>query len=268
MFGHTFYHGTIRRYVTLFGTLFNDIYVNRPDTVHNLIRTVKVPVMYGPKEKVLARLTADPELNRMPAIVLPMISFEMTDISYDASRKLNTIGKRYKKDTDNPSGLTYQYNPVPYNISFSLSILVKNTDDGTRIIEQILPFFTPDWTATVNLIPDMDIVMDIPVVLDTVSLSDSYEGDFETRRALEWNLTFTLKGYIYGPLHKSGVITFANTSIYNSLVSNTELSNVVVEPGLTANGQPTSNAALSIGRDLIYPDDDFGYIITIRELGA
>ena len=110
--------------------------------------------------------------------------------------------------------------------------------------------------------------MDIPVVLDSVNLSDSYEGDFETRRALEWNLTFTLKGYLYGPLHKSGIITFANTSIYNSLVSNTELTNVIVEPGLTANGLPTSNAALSIGRDLIYPDDDFGYIITINEPGA
>lgn len=265
MFGHTFYHGTIRRYVVLFGTLFNDIYVNRPDPVHNEIHTVKVPVSYGPKEKVLARLTADPSLNRKPAVVLPVISFEMTDISYDGSRKLNTIGKRLRKDNNNASKLLYTYNPVPYNISFSLSILVKNTDDGTRIIEQILPFFTPEWTATVNLIPDADIVMDIPIILNDVRVSDSYEGDFETRRALEWNLTFTLKGYLYGPVQKSGIITFANTSIYNSLVSNTELVNFIVEPGLTANGQPTSNASLSIGRDLIYPDDDFGYIITINE---
>lgn len=268
MFGHNFYHGTIRRYVALFGTLFNDIYVNRPDTVRNEIHTIKVPVMYGPKEKVLARLTADPDLNRKAAIVLPIISFEMTDIQYDGSRKLNTIGKRYKKDGTDPSKMYYQYNPVPYNISFSLSILVKNTDDGTRIIEQILPFFTPEWTATVSLIPDMDITMDIPIILGDVRLNDTYEGDFETRRTLEWNLTFTLKGYIFGPVHRSGVIKFANTSIYNSLSSNTELVNVIIQPGLLANGSPTTNASLTISSDLIYPDDDYGYIVRYDEPAA
>lgn len=268
MFGHSFYHGSIRRFVTIFGTLFNDIYVNRPDPLHNEIHTIKVPVTYGPKEKALARLTADPSLNRKPAIVLPMISFEMTDISYDGSRKLNTIGKRYKKDGTDANKMFYQYNPVPYNINFSLSILVKNTDDGTRIVEQILPFFTPDWTVTVNMIPDMDVTMDIPVVLNDVRLNDTYEGDFETRRALEWNMTFTLKGYLYGPIHKSGVIKFANTSIFNSLTSNTELVNVTVEPGLLANGSPTTDSTLTISRDLINPDDDFGYIVRYDEPGA
>lgn len=268
MFGHTFYHGSIRRYVTVFGTLFNDIYINRPDPVHNEIHTIKVPVTYGPKEKVLARLTADPALNRKTAIVLPIISFEMTDISYDGSHKLNTISKRYKKDADDPNKLMYQYNPVPYNISFSLSILVKNTDDGTRIVEQILPFFTPEWTVTVNMVPDMDINMDIPVILHDVKLSDNYEGNFENRRVLEWDMTFTLKGYLYGPIHKSGIIKFANSSIFNSLSSNTELTNIVVTPGLLANGSPTSSANLTITRDLIYPDDDFGYIVRYDEPGA
>jgi len=238
--------------------LFNDIYLNRPDPTHNEIHTIKVPVTYGPKEKVLARLTADPSLNRKAAVILPIISFEMTDINYDGSRKLNTIGKRYKKDID----------PVPYNINFSLSVLVKNTDDGTRIIEQILPFFTPEWTVTVNMIPDMDVTMDIPIILNDVRVSDSYEGDFETRRALEWNMTFTLKGYLYGPIHKAGIIKFANSSIFNSLSSNTELSNVVVQPGLLANGSPTTSSNLTISRDLIYPDNDFGYIVRYDEPGA
>lgn len=268
MFGHTFYHGTIRRYVTLFGTLFNDIYINRPDDVHNEKHTIKVPVTYGPKEKMLARLTSDPELNRKTAVQLPIISFEMTDIQYDGSRKLNTIGKRYKKDSTDPNKLYYQYNPVPYNISFSMAILVKNTDDGTRIIEQILPFFTPEWTATVSLIPDMDINMDIPVILNDVTLSDSYEGNFEERRALEWNLSFTLKGYLFGPLHRAGVVKFANSSIYGTLNSNTELASIVVQPGLLANGSPTTSANLSISRDLIYPDDDFGYIVRYEEPAA
>lgn len=268
MFGHTFYHGSIRRYVVLFGTLFNDIIINRPDPAHNEIHTIKVPVTYGPKEKVLARLTQDPNLNRKTAIQLPVISFEMTDIQYDGSRKLNTIGKRYKKDGSDPNKMYYQYNPVPYNISFSLSILVKNTDDGTRIIEQILPFFTPEWTATVNLVPEMDISMDIPIILGDVTLSDSYEGDFETRRSQEWNLTFTLKGYLFGPVHRAGIIKFANSSIYNAISGNTELSNVTVEPGLLANGSPTTSADLTISRELIYPDDDFGYIVRYDEPAA
>jgi len=265
MFGHTFYNGSIRRYVTVFGTLFNDIYLNRPDPTHNQIQTVKVPVTYGPKEKVLARLTADPAINRKTSVVLPIISFEITDISYDGSRKLNTIGKRYKKDIDDPNKMLYQYNPVPYNINFSLSVLVKNTDDGTRIVEQILPFFTPEWTVTVNMIPDMDVTMDIPIVLNDVRVSDNYEGDFETRRSLEWNMTFTLKGYLYGPIHKAGIIKFANSSIFNSLSSNTELSNITVGPGLLANGSPTTSSELTISRDLIYPDDDFGYIVRYDE---
>ena len=266
MFGHTFYHGSIRRYVVLFGTLFNDIVINRPDPTHNEIHTIKVPVTYGPKEKVLARLTQDPTLNRKTSVQFPIISFEMTDITYDGSRKLNTIGKRYKKDSTNPNKIYYQYNPVPYNINFSLSILVKNTDDGTRIVEQILPFFSPEWTATVALIPDMDITMDIPIILNDVKLNDSYEGDFETRRVLEWNMTFTLKGYLYGPIHRAGIIKFANSAIYNSLTSNTELSNVTVMPGLLSNGSPTTSANLTISRDLIYPDDDFGYIVRTEVL--
>ena len=268
MFGHTFYHGTIRRYVVLFGTLFNDIHVNRPDSAHNEIQTIKVPVTYGPKEKVLSRLTADPALNRKAAIVLPAISFEMTNIQYDGSRKLNTVGRRSKVNGADPNKLLYQYNPVPYNITFSLSVLVKNTDDGNRIIEQILPFFTPEWTSTIALIPEMDISMDIPIILESVTLKDEYEGDYETRRTLEWNLSFTLKGYIFGPVHKSNIIKFANSSIYNSLASNTELSNVVVEPGLLANGSPTTNASLTISSALIYPDDDFGYIIKYNEPAA
>ena len=265
MFGHTFYHGSIRRYVVLFGTLFNDIVINRPDPTHNEIHTIKVPVTYGPKEKVLARLTQDPSLNRKTSVQLPIISFEMTDITYDGSRKLNTIGKRYKKDSTDPNKIYYQYNPVPYNINFSLSILVKNTDDGTRIVEQILPFFSPEWTATVALIPDMDITMDIPIILNDVKLNDNYEGDFETRRVLEWNMTFTLKGYLYGPIHRAGIIKFADSSIYNSLVSNSSLVTTTIQPGLTANGSPTTSLASSIPASMIYPDDDFGYIIATEE---
>lgn len=265
MFGHTFYHGTIRKYVTLFGTLFNDIYINRPDTAHNQIHTIKVPIAYGPREKTLARLTADPNLNRMPAIVLPRMSFEITNMGYAAERKLNTINRRHKKDVTNPDVMKYQYNPVPYDIDFTLSVMVKNADDGTRIIEQILPFFTPEWNATVELIPEMSVIMDIPIVLKSVKTNDTYESDFETRRVLTWELDFTLKGYIFGPVRKSGIIKFANTNIYNSLASNTQLTNINIQPGLTEDGFPTSNAALTIPPALIFPDDDYGYIETVTD---
>lgn len=268
MFGSTFYHGTIRKYVSLFGTLFNDIYVNRPDTTHNEIKTVKVPVTYGPKEKVLARLTADPALNRKPSVVLPIISFQITDMRYDGTRKLNSVGKRHKKDVNNADKIYYNYNPVPYNITFSLSILVKNTDDGNRIVEQILPYFTPEWTATVELIPEMDIQMDIPIVLTDVRMNDSYEGSFEERRTIEWDLTFTLKGYLFGPQHHTNVIKFANTSLYNSITSNNVLAVVSVSPGMFANGLPTGNAAASVSRSVIFPDDTYGYIIDYTEPGA
>lgn len=266
MFGHTYYHGTIRKYVVLFGTLFNDIYITRPDPTHNRNLTVKVPVNYGPKDKVLARLTADPNLDRMPSIQLPRISFQINDLTYAADRKLNTIGKKYKQDISNADNLKYLYNPVPYDIRFSMSVITKNADDATRIVEQILPFFTPEWTTTVQLIPELDIILDIPIILNDVNVNDSYEGSFEDKsRVLTWDFVFTLKGYLFGPVRKNGVIKFANTQIYNSLSANQALTSVDVYPGLTSNGAPTSNSSATISRDNIYPDDDFGYIVNIEE---
>jgi hypothetical protein len=201
----------------------------------------------------------------MPAIQLPRMSFELLDMTYATSRKLNTLGKRYKVDPGSPNDLKYQYNPVPYDLRFSLSIMVKNTDDGTRIVEQILPYFTPEWTTTVHLIPEMDIVMDIPIVLTDVSVSDDYEGNFEQRRAVIWTLNFTLKGYLFGPVRRGGVIKFTETNIYNSLAANVQLQTVGIQPGLTANGQPTSNANTSVGIESIDAQDNFGYVVTITE---
>jgi hypothetical protein len=274
MFGHTFYFSTIRKYVTLFGTLFNDIHITRTDANNTTIALLKVPLAYAPKEKVLARVDADPNIDRQTAVLLPRMSFEMVDMKYDTSRKLNTVGRSVVKDTSSTSRLKYQYNPVPYNLSFRLYIYVKNAEDGTKIVEQILPFFTPDWTTTVQLIPEMGINMDIPVVLESVNIEDSYDGDFETRRALIWTLDFTLKGYIYGPIKKSGIIKFANTNFYippnvqdgqlQDAVGVTDVSErVTVRPGLTANGTPTSNVADSVALSVIEADDDFGYCVSI-----
>jgi len=220
MFGTTFYHSSLRKYVILFGTLFNNIYVNRKDSTREPgLQTIKVPLSYGPKEKTLARVMGDPTLSREFAIVLPRMSFELISLNYAGNRKLPTINKiTHKQMSDDDNRLSYAYNPVPYDLQFQLNIMVKNSDDGTQIVEQILPYFTPDWTATINVLPDLALAMDIPIVLNSVDNTDTYEGDFESRRALIWTLNFTMKGYLFGPVKKQGLI---KTAIVNALAANT-----------------------------------------------
>lgn len=205
------------------------------------------------------------------------MSFEMTKMVYDGSRKLPTINRLARKDPDDMNKMKYQYNPVPYDLQFKLYIYAKNAEDGTKIVEQILPFFTPDWTTTVNLIPEMGIKMDIPVILNDINIDDIYEDNFKKRDSLIWTIDFTLKGYIYGPVKTTKIIKFANTTFYipnvpdgqlRTAVGNTDpIDRVTVKPGLTANGTPTSNNDLTIPYTEIEADDDFGYITDIEFLG-
>lgn len=265
MLGHNFYHQHIRKYVAMFGTLFNDIYIQRQDS-----EVLKVPIAYGPREKFLARMD-DPDF-RNQAIVLPRMSFEITTMNYDPSRKLNKSTKLQYPATSNSKRLT-AFNPVPYNITFDLAIMVKNAEDGTRIIEQILPFFTPDFTATVILDSSMDLRYDIPLILENHSIEDTYEASFETRRALIHTLSFTMKAYILGPVTEAAVIKFANTNIYSpnnvtTAVSNTStefVQQISARPGLTANGEPTSNVADSVAITEINAADDYGFINVITD---
>jgi hypothetical protein len=140
--------------------------------------------------------------------------------------------------------------------------MVKTTEDGTRIVEQILPFFTPEWTATVSIVPDMDITMDIPVVLTSVSHSDGYEGSVEQDRVITWDLTFTVKGYLFGPISKGGVITLSTTNVFGGLASADPAVTTDVYPGLLANGSPTTNASLTVDRSLISSNDNYDYVVT------
>lgn len=274
MFGSTWHHDTLRKYVILFGTLFNNIWITRDNSAGESVQTMKVPLSYGPKEKFLARVDANPSLSNKVGIVLPRISFEMTSFTYDSERKLNTLNKIYKQPTNNGTddSVAYQYMPVPYNITFEMSIMVKNAEDGTRIIEQILPYFTPDWTASVNLIPEVNGTFDIPIILNDVNVTDSYEGSFEERRAIIWNLSFTMKGYIFGPTKKSGLIKHvqANMRLTDSPTTAnafTTAQTVVVtaRPGLTANGQPTTNTALTIDYIDIKSSDNYAFINEFEE---
>lgn len=274
MFGQVFNHGTLRKYVIYFGTLFNEVILTRDDSQGNQVAYMKVPLNYGPKEKYLARLDGNPTLDRPIAITLPRMAFEMVDIRYAADRKLTTTGKLRTSGTT-PDSAKYQYNPVPYDMIFNLYIMVKNAEDGTRIVEQILPFFAPEWTATLNINPDLGIKYDIPVVLNSVKNEDTYEGSFETRRALIWTLQFTMRGYLFGPTKESKLVKQSEINILAPTgqtitdgIANTSLLNTVevtVIPGLTANGNPTSNAAASIDKSEILSTDDYGFIIDIQE---
>lgn len=272
MFGHgPYYFSTIRKMVIYFGNVFNDLHITRSDAEGNVVQLLKVPLTYAPKNKMLLRIAADPEIQRQDAITLPRMSFELTSMKYDGDRKLHTSGKVAVKDNSDANKLKRQYNPVPYNFEFALHIYVKNAEDGTKIIEQILPFFTPEWTATVNLIPEMNISMDIPIVMNSINIEDNYDTGFLERRALVWTLAFTVKGYLYGPIVSKPIIKLSKMEFFvpsgvgnipQSEVGNTNMIELItVKPGMLANGSPTSNSILSVNTSSIFIDDDFGYCV-------
>ena len=213
MFNNEFYHETIRRYVIVFGTMFNDMVVHRRNAAGTIVKRLKVPIAYGPRAKFLSRIKQDPTLTKPDAISLPRMSFQIVGYNYDPARKLQTIGQM-RSAVANTSLNGAVYNPVPYNIDFELSIYVLNAEDGTMLIEQILPFFTPEWTNTMKLVDDIDLRMDVPVVLNTINTEDTYEDAYENRRTIIHTLNFTMKGYIFGPVKNKDVILIANTRTF------------------------------------------------------
>jgi len=273
MFNQTFYHKTLRKNVILFGKLFNDIYINRVNNSGVTIDTLKVPISYGPKEKTLARVNQDPDLNKPFQTVLPRMAFEMTGMSYDNQRKLPTIRRHQAKEVivaGKKDTLKYIYNPVPYNISFSLYIMVRNAEDGTRIVEQILPYFAPEWTATVNLIDEMDIALDIPTIINNVGITDTYEGSVQESRTIIWTLNFTMKTYLFGPIKRQSIIKIANVNFFDATTGfDADLNaivNINTKPGMLANGSPTTNAQASVTPYDIDPEDNYDFIITKTDL--
>ena len=210
MLGTTYYHQTIRKYVAVFGTLFNDINVVRRDASDVIKEQIKVPIAYSPRDRWILRLRRARGISgtdEAVAMTLPRMGFDLTGITYDGTRKLNTMGQVFAANTAaGTSTLMKQYNPVPYNFDFTLSALVDNSEDGAQIFEQIVPFFTPEFTVSVNLVPSMNIKPDISIILTDVSIEDSYEGELTVRREIIWTLNFMMKGYIY-PDVKSGSVT-------------------------------------------------------------
>ena len=245
MLGTYYYHEIIRKTIISFGTLFNQIHLRHTDKDNNNISDMRVPITYGPKQKFLARILQQPELNKATQISLPRMTFEMNSISYDPTRKSSIV--QTFRTTDEGDNIKKVFMPVPYNIGFELNILCKLNDDALQIIEQILPYFQPAFNVTVDLVESIGEKRDIPMVLDSITFKDDYEGDFLTRRALIYTLTFTAKTYMFGPIAESseGLIRKVQVDQYVT----TDTATARREMRYTVTPDPY-NAD---------PDDDFGF---------
>ena len=249
MLDQRFYWGTTRKAIVAFGNMFNSITIDRKDADGNSVETLKIPLAYVPKQKFLARIQQQPSLDdRSMQVVLPRMSFEMISLNYDFNRKISPLQQnRAINSTSNT--LDTQYAPTPYNIQVALYIYAKNQDDGLQIVEQILPYFNPDYNLTMKTIPQMGIKNDLPILLEGISFEDTYEGDFSDRRSIIWTLNFTMKLNYYGPVNRQGVIKKVITSTYNDVALNSKQSTITVEPDpLTAK-----------------PGDNIGFIETFED---
>lgn len=248
MLGTYFYHEIIRKTIIGFGTLFNNIYIRHLNKDGSINDETKVGLSYGPVQKFLEKIQEQQELNKGVAITLPRMSFEMTSIQYDPTRK-TSITQSFKT-CDKEGNVKKVYMPVPYNIGFELNIFSKLNDDALQIIEQILPFFQPSFNFTINLVDSIGEKKDVPLVLDSIDFQDDYEGSFQTRRALIYTLRFTAKTYMFGPIAESsdGLIRKVQVDYY----SGTDTQNATREFRYTVKPDPVTAE----------PGDDFGFTET------
>jgi len=229
-----FYHEILRKTVISFGTLFNNIIIKHKDNSGAVVSEIKVPLAYGPTQKFLARLEQSPNLNRPVQMTLPRMSFEFIGLNYDSQRKVTTTQTFITSTSSNKTQEKKAYMPVPYNMQFELNIMTKLNDDMLQIVEQILPYFQPSYNLSVNLIEEIGEKRDIPIVIDSITMNDDYEGDFSTRRALIYTLRFTAKTYLFGPV----------SSASNDIIKKVSI-------GYISSASSGSDSK-SGGRDLIY----------------
>ena len=269
MFGQFHYHSAIRKYIIMFGNMFNDIDVVRFNKAGESVQQLRVPIAYGPKEKFLIKLRTDPDGRREIAMVLPRLSFELTSMNYAPERVLNRTHKQLGIGGGNNS-LRQTFTPAPYDLDMTLYAMFANQEDAVQVVEQILPYFRPEWTNSVKIVPELDTYVDIPTIYTGMTIEDTYDGDFDTRRAIIYTFTFKIKGYLFGPVTNKGIIrrtlvnTFnpqANTATSNVVIrsSDTKLQTLTLTPGLLANGQPTANSSASIPISQISANSNYGF---------
>ena len=253
MFGTHFYNEGMRRLTIAFGQIFNNIVVQTKDANGSVVKRFTVPLAYAPKEKFIVRLTQQPDLlDKQFATVLPRMGFEISGIEYDPSRKLNKLQKFRKPKTDGSTSdqtnkMDFNYSPVPYNITYKLFIFTATAENGLQIVEQIVPYFQPDYTVTINMVPDLGIKRDVPIIIGDIQYEDSYDGNFETRRAVIYTMTFTAKTYLYGPATAGGIVRKVQSDLGTDSVSKAREERIVITP------DPSTAK----------PGDDFGFTTTI-----
>jgi hypothetical protein len=249
MLDQRFYWGTTRKAIVAFGNMFNSITIDRKDADGNSEETLRIPLSYAPKTKFLARIQQQPNVDERPVqVVLPRMSFEMLSLEYDVNRKISPL-QQNRAINSTINTLDAQYAPTPYNIQVALYVYAKNQDDGLQIIEQIIPYFNPDYNLTMKTIPQMGIKNDLPILLNGISFDDTYEGDFSDRRSIIWTLNFTMKLNYYGPINRQGVIKKVIANTYSNENLTEKQSSITIQPDpLTAK-----------------PGDDIGYIETFED---
>jgi len=249
MLDQRFYWGTTRKAITAFGNMFNGITIDRKDSTGESVETLRIPLSYAPKQKFLARIQQQPSLDDRPTqVVLPRMSFEMIALNYDVARKISPL-QQNRSINSTSTTLDAQYAPTPYNIQVSLYVYAKNQDDGLQIIEQILPYFNPDYNLTMKTIPEMGIKNDLAILMEGITFEDTYEGNFADRRSIIWTLNFMMKLNYYGPVNKQGIIKKVITNTYSNEALTNKQSTVIVEP------DPTTAK----------PGDNFGFINTFED---
>ena len=260
MLGSYYYHEIIRKTIISFGTLFNDLNIKHKDSSGGVVSQLKVPLAYGPTQKFLARLEQQANLDKPVQITMPRMSFEMTSIAYDSTRK-SGITQTFRA-VDGNDKMKKVFMPVPYNIGFELSIFAKLNDDALQIVEQILPYFQPSFNITVDLVESIGEKRDIPVVLNSVNFQDDYEGDFSTRRALIYTLRFTAKTYLFGPVAENpeGLIRKVQVDMYTSTDVKTAKREMRYTVTPTAKEDKNNDGVINEqDHKLLMPGDNFGF---------
>ena len=261
-----FYHEILRRTVVSFGSLFNEISIKHTDNSGNVKSVIKVPLAYGPTQKFLARLEQSPDLNKPVQITLPRMSFEFTGLTYDPTRKSTTTQTFITKSAVDGTETKKVYLPVPYNMQFELSIMSKLNDDVLQIIEQILPFFQPAYSMTIELVDIINEKRDIPVVLENITMQDDYEGNFTTRRVLTYTLRFTAKTYLFGPVSSAtkDIIKKATIGYITGGTTDSPTREVVYSAEPRAIKNYTGIVVTNLSKDITTEDT----LITVNSVGS
>ena len=261
-----FYHEILRRTVVSFGSLFNEISIKHTDNSGNVKSVIKVPLAYGPTQKFLARLEQSPDLNKPVQITLPRMSFEFTGLTYDPTRKSTTTQTFIAKSAVDGTETKKVYLPVPYNMQFELSIMCKLNDDALQIIEQILPFFQPSYSMTIELVDIINEKRDIPVILENITMQDDYEGNFTTRRVLLYTLRFTAKTYLFGPVSSAtrDIIKKATIGYITGGTTDSPTREVVYSAEPRAIKNYTGIVITNLSKDITTEDT----LITVNSIGS